>query len=252
MTFVNLSSYDPTTYFLLLQFRVVVTGVLFEILFSKRLSRIQWLSLILLTFGCIIKQISYSYTSKSLNTEDNLDLSKYVNTSLILILVQVFSSCFAGVYNEYLLKEKDNNVDIMLQNFFMYFDSIVCNIIFLCIYVPNDGSSGGLINAFSIESLKNVLNIKVILIMLNNAAIGIVTSFFLRFLNSILKAFASALELMITGILSWLIFGIELDMSTVFSILIVSVATYIYSKHPVNNSPANFKQDSNNTSNEKV
>ena len=40
-------------------------------------------------------------------------------------------------------------------------------------------------------------------IIANNAAIGIVTSFFLRHLNSILKTFASALELMFTAVLSW-------------------------------------------------
>jgi integrin beta 8 len=189
---VNLSSYDPTTYFLLLQFRVVVTGILFEILFSKRLSRIQWLSLILLTVGCIIKQVNYSNLNKSTTkqkneNDNNFDIYDYVNSSLLLIMIQVFSSCLAGVYNEYLLKEKDNNVDIMLQNFFMYFDSIVCNFVFLFCFAPNDGS---IKDAFSADSFKSLLNYKVILIMINNAAIGIVTSFFLRFLNSILKAFA--------------------------------------------------------------
>jgi hypothetical protein len=37
----------------------------------------------------------------------------------------------------------------------------------------------------------------------NNAALGIVVSLFLRKLNSILKTFASALELMFTAVLSW-------------------------------------------------
>ena len=31
LAFVNLSTYDPTTYYLLLQFRVVVTGVIFQV-----------------------------------------------------------------------------------------------------------------------------------------------------------------------------------------------------------------------------
>jgi UDP-sugar transporter A1/2/3 len=256
LTFVNLSSYDPTTYFLLLQFRVVVTGILFEVLFSKRLSKVQWLSLILLTIGCIIKQINYSSSnsasSSSLSLKDSTKLNEnntefklgeYLNTSLILILVQVFASCFAGVYNEYLLKERDNHVDIMLQNVFMYVDSIICNLILLG-FSPSSSSSSnpsgaGLIEAFSHESLSNVFQFKVILIMMNNACIGIVTSLFLRYLNSILKAFASALELMFTGVLSWLIFNIPLDSSTCLSILIVSFATWLYSKNPVHNPAQN-------------
>ncbi|CAF0885978.1 unnamed protein product [Brachionus calyciflorus] len=240
LTFVNLSSYDPTTYFLLLQFRVVVTGVVFQILFSKRLSKMQWISLLLLTAGCIIKQISYSKTNKTSDTLDSdFNLNEYVNSSLILILVQVFSSCFAGVYNEYILKEKDNNVDMMLQNVFMYIDSIICNVLLLCLYVPKDGTSGGLVEAFTYESLSKVFYYKVVLIMVNNAAIGIVTSFFLKNLNSILKTFASALELMFTGVLAWIIFDIPLDSATIIAIGIVSFATWLYSKNPVQNPPQN-------------
>jgi solute carrier family 35 (UDP-sugar transporter), member A1/2/3 len=245
LTFVNLSSYDPTTYFLLLQFRVVVTGIVFQILFSKILSRIQWLSLILLTFGCIIKQIGYSKNTKK---SESLDLWDYINASFLLILVQVFSSCLAGVYNEYILKEKDNKVDIMLQNVFMYIDSIICNVVLLCLYIPNNGSSKGLIDAFSWSSLSLVFNTTVIFIMVNNACIGIVTSLFLKSLNSILKTFASALELMFTGILSWIIFGIPLDMLTVVSIVIVSLATWLYSKNPVQN-PAPILNTNNNNDN---
>ena len=246
LTFVNLSSYDPTTYFLLLQFRVVVTGIVFQILFSKILSRIQWLSLILLTFGCIIKQIGYSKNTKK---SESLDLWDYINASFLLILVQVFSSCLAGVYNEYILKEKDNKVDIMLQNVFMYIDSIICNVVLLCLYIPNNGSSKGLIDAFSWSSLSLVFNTTVIFIMLNNACIGIVTSLFLKSLNSILKTFASALELMFTGILSWIIFGIPLDMLTVVSIVIVSLATWLYSKNPVQNPAPNLNTNNNNNNN---
>ena len=87
------------------------------------------------------------------------------------------------------------------------------------------------------DSLSAILNPKVVLIMLNNAAIGIVTSLFLKSLNSILKAFASALELMFTGVFAWIIFDIPLDVNTVIAILIVSFSTWLYSRNPVQNPP---------------
>ena len=34
LAFINLQSYDPTTYFLLLQLRVVVTGIIFQVITS--------------------------------------------------------------------------------------------------------------------------------------------------------------------------------------------------------------------------
>ena len=248
LTFINLSSYDPTTYFLLLQFRVVVTGVVFQILFKKNLSKIQWISLLLLTLGCIIKQAGYSAKTVNKSDSSDSDLADYMNMSLVLILVQVFSSCFAGVYNEYLLKEKENTVDIMLQNAFMYVDSIICNVLLLSFYVPDDKLSGGggLLEALSWDSLSLVFHWKVFIIILNNAAIGIVTSLFLKSLNSILKTFASALELMFTGILAWIFFGIALDFLTIVSIGIVSFATWLYTKNPVQNPAPSNKESTTN------
>jgi drug/metabolite transporter (DMT)-like permease len=54
---------------------------------------------------------------------------------------------------------------------------------------------------------------------------------------------------MFTAILAWLIFGIELDISTFFSILVVSFATWLYSKNPVQNLPS---KDKISSSSEKV
>lgn len=76
---------------------------------------------------------------------------------------------------------------------------------------------------------------KIIIIMLNNTAIGIITSFFLKNLNSILKTFASALELIFTAVLCWLIFSIPIHLNTVLSIAMVSYAVILYSQNPVQN-----------------
>lgn len=259
LAFVGLSSYDPTTYFLLLQFRVVVTAVIYEILFSKKLTRQQWLSLVLLTVGCIIKQMHPKTTSNDKVPTSNDANEPYANffnlfnVSLLFILIQIFSSCFAGVYNELILKE--NNLDIMLQNVFMYIDSILCNLFLLGVFVQSvnsgsESSNATMLNAFSMSSLNSLLEFKVILIMINNAAVGIVTSLFLKSLNSILKTFASALELMFTAILARLIFGIPLDAATIIAIGIVSLATWLYSINPVKNTTAN-SASTDSLSNEK-
>ncbi|CAG2178550.1 unnamed protein product, partial [Oppiella nova] len=125
LSFINLSSYDPTTYYLLLQLRVVVTGVIYQFLFNRILSKAQWFSLILLTMGCVVKQLGgFSHNSSD---------KSFVSLNLILILLQVFCSCFAGVYNEYLLKDVGSKVHLMVQNVFMYIDSIACNLVLLLI-----------------------------------------------------------------------------------------------------------------------
>lgn len=126
LAFVNLVSYDPTTYYLLLQLRVVVTGVIYQFLFKKQLSAWQWFSLLLLTGGCVVKNVGQLTDSSGAMT-----IGHVVNYNLVLILIQVFCSCFAGVYNEYLLKDPANSstgttapVHIMIQNMYMYMDSV--------------------------------------------------------------------------------------------------------------------------------
>ena len=60
---------------------------------------------------------------------------------------------FAGVYNEYIIKKVGSDVDIMIQNVFMYIDSIVCNVFVLSIqkFVRQDAPENDFLSA---ENLK--------------------------------------------------------------------------------------------------
>lgn len=179
-------------------------------------------------FGCMLKNINFGDNKEDNpgNKSDSVDLG--LNT--ILILVQIICSCLAGVYNEYLLKKEGADVNIFVQNVFMYLDSIICNVILLTI-------TGSIAEGFTYDSISKILHYKVLLVMCNNAAIGIVTSFFLKTLNSILKTFASALELGLTAVLSYIFFNIPIYMNTVCSLAIVMYAIYLYSRNPVSNVP---------------
>lgn len=89
------------------------------------------------------------------------------------------------------------------------------------------------------SDFKSLGNILVILIIVNSAVVGIVTSFFLKNLNSILKTYASALELVITAVVCYLLFHILITWYTVASICLVSIAVALYFKNPVNNASYN-------------
>jgi drug/metabolite transporter (DMT)-like permease len=212
----------------------------------------QWLSLLLLTSGCIIKQFEHSSSSVStitisplnstlsqINEQKSIQNSSLINIHLIWILVQVFCSCFAGVYNEYLLKsDRTTQVDMMLQNSFMYFDSILCNLILLIHFDYQQPTLSAIDKFFNtLQLILSGKQILILLIILNNAAVGIVTSLFLKSMTSILKTFASALELLFTSILAWILFSIPVSIYTFIAIFIVSTAVYLYSINPVVNLP---------------
>lgn len=143
-------------------------------------------------------------------------------------MLQTICSCLAGVYNEYLLKGQGANINIFLQNVFMYIDSSICNIFVLIM-------QGNSLKVFDDVVPSILLQPKVLMIIINNAAIGIITSFFLKNLNSILKTFASALELVFTAILCWILFGIPIYINTIVAITMVSYAVILYSQNPVQN-----------------
>ncbi|XP_014271305.1 UDP-galactose transporter senju [Halyomorpha halys] len=237
LSYINLSTFDPTTYFLALQLRVVATGVVFQVIFNKKLSGKQWFSLVLLTAGCMLKVINFGDAPVEIAQQaQGKQLSLSASFSSMLLLLQVACSCLAGVYNEYLLKSHSENLSLYLQNIFQYLDSIICIVIIL--------TFGGNINKlFDHETYVPFNNIKVFLVIFNNAAIGIVTSFFLRYLNSILKTFASGLELVFTAILSRVLFSIPIYLNTVLSIFVVTVATVIYSQNPVSTAKVRGKED---------
>ncbi|KNC84646.1 hypothetical protein SARC_03137 [Sphaeroforma arctica JP610] len=225
LAFINLANYDPTSYYLLLQFRVVVTGVVFQVLFKQRLSQKQWASLVILTCGCFMKEYgSGSHKEASVGIEAQRQADFYFHTGLIM--VQVFCSCFAGVYNEKLLKGDNGEAPVMLQNCYMYLDSIVCNILFIMV-------RGELGSAFSAQGLSSMLQPVVVLVCCNNAMIGIITSLFLKKLNSVVKVYASAIELIATAILSWMLFGYPIDGPTFIALILIVGASAIYSMNPI-------------------
>lgn len=232
LAFVNLAAFDPTTYNLLLQFRVVITGLSFQVLFKKQLTRRQWFSLLLLTVGCIVKHLGLPSKSPPAAAGGKVAslLGSLCSFHMLLLLLQVFCSCFAGVYNEFLLKDTGVDIDIMVHNVFMYIDSIVCNAAMLVV-------RGEARSAFSTASIATLVNPLVIAVIVNGAVCGIVTSVFLKSLNSILKTFASALDLSVMAVLCWIIFRIPIDAYTVAAIAIVSIAIYCYSQQPVVNKP---------------
>lgn len=180
----------------------------------------------------MLKQINFTVDISKQEEHTNRTKSGALgfNISAVFILVQVFCSCLAGVYNEYLLKHTGASVNIFIQNVYMYLDSIICNVLVLTF-------KGDISEAFIADNLIKVFHYKVLVIMINNAAIGIITSFFLKTLNSILKTFASALELLLTAVFSYMLFGIPIYLNTMFAIFTVLYAVYLYSQNPVSNAP---------------
>ncbi|CAF1354569.1 unnamed protein product [Adineta steineri] len=201
-----------------------------------------------------MKQFEYSsastllITKNSTKNESLIQIARtiispsFIDIRLMRILIQVFCSCFAGVYTEYLLKNhRSAQVDVMLQNTFMYTNSIICNIVLLIFFDRQQQQQQSIAAADKLfNTLKSIIferELLVPLIILNNVAIGLVTSLFLKLMDSILKTFARALELLFTSVLAWILFSIPISSNTFLAIIVVFIAMYLYLTNPVVNLP---------------
>ena len=57
LAFMNLRLLEPATYVLLINVKVITSGLFFQYAFSKALGVKQWVGLVLLVVGCAVEQV---------------------------------------------------------------------------------------------------------------------------------------------------------------------------------------------------
>ena len=208
LAYINLQVLDPATYFLLLQSRIVLTGVLHQYLFQHQLSKKQWFALFVTSLGCLMKTWGdFSNASSS---------RMYDLHQVWLVLLQVMASTLAGLYNEKLLKQV--KLPLNLQNLFLYTHGIFW-LLLSYLHFPT--------SQIDFKFLMHPVPWMLIGLM---ACVGIVTSLFLKLMGSVRKALASALELVFLPLLSWVFFQTPLTLHLVGSIFLVSLGVYWYAQ----------------------
>lgn len=58
LVYLNLQAFDPGTYNVLMQTRIILTGLVWQALFAKRLNRNQWVAIASIGIGCMVKESS--------------------------------------------------------------------------------------------------------------------------------------------------------------------------------------------------
>ena len=217
LSYYNLQVFDPSTYFLLLQFRLVLTAFLHQICFTQYLTKTQWIALFITTCGCGFKTAG-DQLSQSETTQHILPTLGHYG----LLMIQLGCSTIAGVYNELLLKKK-SEISLHLQNVFLYSNAIA--MISFSRMVSSSTSTGWQ------DYLIVLTTPSVLILVLLMSSVGIVTSLFLKHLDSVRKAMASALELVFLPLLSWFFFQTPLTFHLLLAVMCVSLGVYLYS-HP--------------------
>ncbi|PKA55802.1 CMP-sialic acid transporter 3 [Apostasia shenzhenica] len=211
LKFVMQLYFNPATVKMLSNLKVLVIALLLKMIMKRRFSVIQWEALALLLIGISVNQL------KSL-PEGTSALGLPVATgAYIYTLIFVTVPSLASVYNEYALKSQFDT-SIYLQNLFLYGYGAIFN--FLAILGTAIVKGPG-----SFDILQGHSRATMFLIC-NNAAQGILSSFFFKYADTILKKYSSTVATIFTGIASATLFGHTLTMNFVLGISIVFISMH--------------------------
>ncbi|GAB4825599.1 CMP-sialic acid transporter 3 [Ancistrocladus abbreviatus] len=203
--------FNPATVKMLSNSKVLVIAVLLKIIMRRRFSVIQWEALALLLIGISVNQMR-SLPEGATAMGLPVATGAYVYT---LIFVTVPS--LASVYNEYALKSQ-YDTSIYLQNLFLYGYGAAFN--FLAIVgttIVQGPNSFDILHGHSRATM---------LLIVNNAAQGILSSFFFKYADTILKKYSSTVATIFTGIASAALFGHTLTMNFILGISIVFISMH--------------------------
>ncbi|CAM8890013.1 unnamed protein product [Rhodiola kirilowii] len=203
--------FNPSTVKMLSNLKVLVIALLLKMIMRRKFSVIQWEALALLLIGISVNQL------RSL-PEGTTALGLPVATgAYIYTVIFVTVPSLASVFNEYALKSQ-YDTSIYLQNLFLYGYGAIFNFLGILGMAVFKGPD-------HLDILRGHSKATMFLIA-NNAAQGILSSFFFKYADAILKKYSSTVATIFTGIASAALFGHTLTINFVLGISIVFISMH--------------------------
>ena len=209
-----LSHLDAATYQVGYQAKILTTAVFSVFMLGRTLSSMQWVSLVILTVGVSLAQLSA--------TAGASDSTKANTTSgFIAVLLAACTSGYAGVYFEKVLK--NSGASVWIRNIQMGFSSIILG--FAGVFVSDwpSVSENGFFYGY---------NRIVISVILLQAVGGLVVAVVVKYADNILKGFAASFSLVTSCILSYFAFDFHPNFLFLIGAILVNVSMYMYSFEP--------------------
>lgn len=178
-----LSHLDAATFQVGYQLKLLTTAVFSYFMLNKRLDTQQWLSLVMLTIGVSLAQMS---ASKSASAHEN------TSSGFLAVLLAAVTSGFSGVYFERIVKS--SGTSLWMRNLQMGVSSLLSA--FLGVYMSGEYPAVSKLGFF--HGYNNV----VIFVVLLQAIGGLIVAVVVKYADNILKGFAASFSIVTSCILS--------------------------------------------------
>mmetsp|Transcript_9599 Transcript_9599/g.10935 ORF Transcript_9599/g.10935 Transcript_9599/m.10935 type:complete len:360 (+) Transcript_9599:131-1210(+) len=218
LLFIALSHLEAAVYQVTYQLKILTTALFSVILLGRQINKYQGISLIVLTIGVAAVQLSNG-TSKSANkTEEKAEPI----LGLICVLCACFSSGFAGVYFEKILKQ-GRKVSLFMRNVQLSIFGVVLGLLGVYFKDYEKVSKMGFFQGYT-----NIVCATVLI----QAGSGFVIASVMKYADNILKGYATAISIILSSVLCVFLFDFTITMLFVFGTFLVSVSIFLYGYKP--------------------
>jgi UDP-sugar transporter A1/2/3 len=218
LQYIAVSNLSAEIYQVLTQTKIITTAFFSTLLLNKKHTSLQWMSVLFLSMGVGVIQLSFpSNSSKAL-------VAINYTKGLICIFISALTSGFAGVYFEKMVKKR--TISLWIRNI------EICAISFVM----------ALVTSFSKDHMKILskgffygYNPLLWSVILTQAVGGMLVSLVVKHSNSVIKAFATSASIILTCIISALFLNeVKLGYKFVIGVIMVILATLGYGmKRPI-------------------
>ena len=246
LLFYALSNMEAVFFSLLSQFKIVTTAFFSVLLLDRKLSNVQWFSLLLLLSGiCFVQYDSSTQPEERLPTpvhtpatsashivhhDHSLAMSHHSHqhtnslSGLLATLALTITSAIAGVYFEKIVKGLASGPTSMwISN--IQLGLFGCASGFLVMYSKDW-------DKFTSNPIFYGFNYLVILSILIHALGGLLTAAVVKYADNILKSFATSFSMVLASLISWYFLDIPLSLLFFLGATQVVIATHLYSTNP--------------------
>nr|XP_045624492.1 UDP-galactose translocator-like isoform X2 [Procambarus clarkii] len=216
LLYVSASNLDAATYQVTYQMKILTTAMFAVLILHKQLRGTQWTSLLLLTAGVALVQLSASSKAVSAAT---------AGQNRVLGCIAAIAACccsgFAGIYFEKILKGSE--VSLWVRNVQLSFLSVPLGI--LTSYA-NDYSS--IVDKGFFYGYDAYVWYLVVL----NAVGGLLVAMVVKYADNILKGFATSLAIVISTVASVFLFDFVITFQFAVGTALVIGSIFLYSYEP--------------------
>ena len=228
LEYVALANLSAAMFSVLVQSKLFFTATFAMAILQRRLKIVQIISLVLLTVGVMLCNLSKAMDKPSTQEEevDESVINSRLVTGIVATLTIALSSGFASVYTEKVIKAQRGRTVADSNQYGLAYTQVQLAImsaasigVWIAVSDMREVMEEGFFHDFTAGAWISILD---------STVGGLLVAAVLKYADAVLKGYATAVSVVITGVLSMLLFGTSLSAIYFMGIINVVTAVLLY------------------------